>query len=320
MPRLCLAITDFALPLQADSAPRLATLERLLARGRCEPSAAPTWRHWLLEQANLAAPARLPLAGTVASHDGHFALVTPLHLLAGLEHVHLDPAGPPQLDATEWGTLVAGFNDTFGDSSLRLSHEHGAGLLSLPQALDVETFDPEPIAGRDAGAWLPRGPDGGWLRRLMTEAQMWLHEHPLNVARGARGQAPVNTLWLWGIGEGRFPLPSLSAPRLASNDAFLRRLWQRAGSTAGPTPDCLDVPSDGGVPELMTVSLGMLDDAAVPALEVLERAWLVPLEAALSDGRLERAEIFLAGSVVSLASSDRFRFWRRPRVWHEALR
>ncbi|MBU3694831.1 MAG: hypothetical protein FGM40_08405 [Rhodocyclaceae bacterium] len=53
-------------------------------------------------------------------------------------------------------------------------------------------------ANRPLDEHLPQGPRGAEWRRWLTEAQMLLHEHPLNVEREARGLRPLNALWLSG--------------------------------------------------------------------------------------------------------------------------
>ena len=115
--------------------------------------------------------------------------------------------------------IAASFNAHLGGDGLALEAVAPTlGLLALPRAVEAQTHDPAPLAGREAGAWLPSGADGGWLRRLMTEAQMLLHDHPVNAAREARGEAPVNGLWLWGSGGDAPPALPGSLPALASAD------------------------------------------------------------------------------------------------------
>lgn len=320
MTRLALALTDFTLPEDATKAPQLAAFDRLLSRGRRVTTTAPTWRHWVLAQAGIAAPARLPVARTVAGRAGHWALVTPLHLLAGLEHVHLDPAGPPALSAAESRELARGFNEAFGEDGIDLTFEGNVGLLSLPGPCDATTHDPLPLAGRDALAWLPSGPDGATLRRLMTEAQMWLHVHPMNIARETLGQPLVNALWFWGLGEDEIGLPAGQLPRLDSNDAYLTGVWRTAAAPLAPVPASLDewlaAPPANGV---VTLDLSSLAPGPAAALEAAEQQWFGPIAARLARSSLAQAEIFLGGAMVTLRPGDRLRIWRACRPWHEVL-
>lgn len=321
MDRFALAVTDFALPLQSDSAPRLEVLERLLARGRRSVAGAASWRHWILERSGFAPPRELPLGSLLAGREGSFALATPMHLLAGLEHVHLDPAGPPRLDEREWGDLVHSFNAEFAQDGLSLDHHAGIGVLSLPRPVSTVTHDPHALPGREAGNWLPGGADGGWLRRTMTGIEMWLHEHPLNRRRESSGRAPVNGLWIWGTGREPLAPPPGSLPVLATDDVLLRQAWSRAGSNARPLPDSFDAWSlEGRTDGCLALSLSELDPDPRAALESFESRWLAQIAAATASGRGGQVSIYLGGTVLEFSRIDLFRFWRRPRAWQEALR
>lgn len=321
MTRLAVAITDFAVPLGADSAPRLEVLERFLARGRRQSHGARSWRHWLLSRCGVQAPPELPLGSALAGDGRPHALVTPVHLLAGLEHVHLDPGGVPRLDAGEWRQLVDTFNDEFAGDGFMLRQAGDLGLLSLPRPLDVLTHDPQALAGRDAGRWQPDGPDGGGLRRAMTGFQMWLHDHPLNADRAARATVPVNALWVWGAGTAPLEPAATGLPPLLSDDLPLRRAWAAWGGQGHDLPAAFaegDPVRYGDA--CVALSLAALDADPREAMAALERGWLAPVEQALGAGRIHEAALFLDGVEVCLARRDRLRFWQRPQAWYEVLR
>lgn len=54
-------------------------------------------------------------------------------------------------------------------------------------------------------AALPRSKQARQWLSLWSEAQMVLHQSPVNQARQARGQPTVNSVWLWG--GGNLPTP-----------------------------------------------------------------------------------------------------------------
>jgi hypothetical protein len=321
MKSLAIAFADFGLPVQAELAPRMDALGRLLARGAQTACGLPGWRHWVLETAGVSPPRRLPLARTIADQAGNWAIATPVHLLAGLEHVHFDPTGLPQLSDDEWQQVAVEFNRVFDGDGLRLKVERGCALLRFDQGVDALTHDPLPLSGRDVGAWLPAGADGARLRRLMTEIQMWLHVHPLNEARGRDGQAPVNGLWIWGQGGDELPPVPAMLPRLAANDPFLRRYWESVGAPAGLPPASFEQWRAESPPAaIVALELAGIDRDPARALELAEERWFGPLEFALACGELSAARLFLDGAIVALRRSDRMRFWRPRRPWHEALR
>lgn len=319
MARLLLAVPDFPRHVETDAVPRLQALESLIARGRPGAPAA-EWRSWILGQAGADVSAPLPVARVVAGRDGHFAIATPVHLLAGLEHVHFDPAGLPSLNAEEWTRLCVGFNDVFSSDGLHLAREHGVGLLSLPRPVDALTRDPEPLAGREAGAWLPSGTEGAWLRRLMTEVQMWLYDHEINMEREARELCPVNGLWLWGLGGDAARAQRPPRAMLASRDPFLRRLWANDGGQVGGDPDDLETTLDTGA-DCVVASISLAGLAPTPgeSLQRLEADWFAPLAAGMVSGRVGSAELLLGDASLVLRPADRFRFWRRVRPWQEVL-
>jgi hypothetical protein len=321
MPRLSLAITDLAPPAGGTLLPRLPALERLLSRG--DRGAGPAdFRRWILARAGIDAPARLALAEVVAGRPGAWALATPVHLVAGLERVHLHPAGVPALAPGELDAVAASVNRQLGGDGLALEAVTPTlGLLALPRPVEAETHDPALLAGREAGAWLPAGADGGWLRRLMTEIQMLLHEHPVNAGRAARGEAAMNGLWLWGVGGDALPALPATLPALATTDACLAALWRRADTKVAAPPAAADALLDVGAGEghVVTLELGALAASPVDALGEMEERWFAPLERALARGRLEGVDLWLGGWTVACAPRDRLRFWRRGAPWHEAL-
>jgi hypothetical protein len=217
--------------------------------------------------------------------------------------------------------LAEAFNAEFGPDGLHLDCDDGLGLLSLPRPLVATTHDPGALAGRDAGAWLPSGPDGGWLRRTMTSIQMWLHDHPLNRERASAGQVPVNALWLWAVGAGSVSWPAAPLPVLATDDEVLRRLWRRAGAVATGLPASFEAWQPAAAPQAcVALSLAGLAHDPRQALDALESGWLAPVAAAVRSGRLAEARLHLGASILEFSRADLFRFWRRHRAWHEVLR
>jgi hypothetical protein len=150
---------------------------------------------------------------------------------------------------------------------------------------------------------------------------MWLHRHPLNSTREARAEAPVNALWLWGLGAESLPLPAGTLPSLASDDPVLGSLWRCAGSPLRPSPSSLEAWLDAGAPAgVVTLALASSRCEAAAALELAERSWFEPLAAALAAGRVGRAEMYLGGRVATLGRTHWLRAWRPRRAWREALR
>lgn len=155
----------------------------------------------------------------------------------------------------------------------------------------------------------------------MTEIQMWLHEHPLNVPREAAGRPPVNALWIWAAGSTPLAPPAGGLPPLVTDDVVLRRAWNRLGGRATALPDAYQAGwADGQSAGCTALSLTGLDPDPVRALAEFEQRWLGPVASAVGAGEIEEARLYIDGTVVRFSRGDLLRFWRRPKAWYEALR
>src|SRR5690606_34285880 len=90
----------------------------------------------------------------------------------------------------------------FGDAPA-LCAVDGTWFIELSRALDIETVPPHAVQGRAVREHLPAGTDARRVHAWMNEMQMFLHAHPLNRERAARGLPALNGVWIWG--EGQLP-------------------------------------------------------------------------------------------------------------------
>ena len=149
---------------------------------------------------------------------------------------------------------------------------------------------------------------------LLNEAQMLLHAQPLNEAREARGQLPINSLSFWGAGAA----PGSAQSRwqsVAADDPAILGVARLAGARHRALPpsaqEWLDrLPEDGR-------HLAVLD-ARQAAVADLERDWFAPLLAALRANRVGMLTVHVpdAAEQVSFETirGDLRRFWRRPKA------
>jgi 2,3-bisphosphoglycerate-independent phosphoglycerate mutase len=71
------------------------------------------------------------------------------------------------------------------------------------------TQPPHDILEQNITPYLPQGKGAEDLQRLMDASKAVLADHPVNLARKARGDVPVTQIWLWGQG------PALQLPTYA---------------------------------------------------------------------------------------------------------
>ena len=310
MPQLYAALTDLVVPEEAADTPlpRLPVCERLLTRAR-RRSAPPDWRRWALAHARLEAPpGDLPIGRTLARRHGApdtaeatWFVATPVHFVAGFSSVHFDRDGELALPPETAGTLARRFAAEWQDPTLTLVPAGEALLLRAAGLWQVESQDPAPHAGRPLGPALPQGVDGGRLRRLMTELQMWLHADP---PRAEDGRV-LNGLWLWGSGRGECHGTARWPMLAGATDPFLAALAHDGAALADARLECWS---------LAALTRGGLDFAAA------DRLWFAPLAEALAAGRLSGAELYVAGHAFELSRWQRLRRWRRVHPWWELAR
>jgi hypothetical protein len=275
---------------------RLPRLERLLSRA--DARAAPAdWRRWQLAAVGLAAPpGDLPAGWWLVGEPGAAAagsvlVATPVVLRAGMSDVRLERLAAA--DAAALGALARQFNADWQGEPVTLEARGGGLVLRHRASLAVETVDPATLVGAEIGVSLPRGADGGVLRRLMTELQMWLHACP--------AAAGINGLWLWGA--GRTPLAGRARwPAVAPADALLAaaRALHPGDADAALTLQSVDV------------GTWLAAGRTLPALDAA-------LGALLEARRAGGARLHVGGREFVLAGRQRLRLWRRVRPWWELL-
>jgi hypothetical protein len=194
----------------------------------------------------------LPWSAWWAAQDGvaldssrAWGLLSPGHWLMGREQLTLlDPASLG-LDEAGSRALFAAVAPLFEDDGWTLVW--GAPLrwyAAHPTLTQLPTASLDRVIGRNPDVWLTAHPQARTLRRLQSEVQMLLYQHPANDAREAAGLLTVNSFWLSGCGQpptGQTALPqspvwpagitlvdTLRAPLLADDMPAWLQAWQAA--------------------------------------------------------------------------------------------
>lgn len=312
---------------------RLESVETLLAKGRRSTLKAASTEDWLtgryeLEQPSLAAFSLLGDGGSPG--DGVWLRTDPVHLRVDRDTLVLADSSVFPLDMDEARALTASLNQHFSPM-LEIHALHPERWYARLQSPSQSRFRPTAaVRGHPITAQLPRGEDGMHWHALMNEAQMLLHAHPVNEAREARGDLPVNSIWLWGEG-GSEGTPSGAADthtrpfeRVLSDDAVARGLGLASGASVAPLPAnatawLTDAPATGNtlivLDALRAPAAYDETDAWQEAAQKLERDWFTPLLAALRAGRIGMLTLHLPAAGDGIASEtvrlDLNRFWRR---------
>ena len=160
----------------------------------------------------------------------------PVHLHADAADLVLFDTADTDLSGAESRALAARVNDALqpGGPSIDAAHPH-RWYVALNAPARMSTTPLSLAAGVKISSQMPRGPDAPRWHRWMNEAQMALHECPVNIERERRGAAPINSIWPWG--GGSLPPPAVAPFVQAwSDDAAVRGLARHAGIECGALP------------------------------------------------------------------------------------
>jgi hypothetical protein len=277
-----------------------------LARGTRLPAAVPGYLVALSEHfrwPNGALPAAALIRQSVAGDAGDALWLSadPAWVQPEVSGARLLAIGNLGLTVDDAASLVAALAETFEAQGMTLQvGDAQHWQVRLPAYVDVPPFpEPEDALGADLFEQLPKGDAGRQWRALLNEAQVVLHNHPVNRRRAAEGLPPVNSVWLWGAGA----LPEWVESGLShiySDDLLVWSLAHRAD---------VDVHARAGFSGGQGVSIDLLDLQDVQPV-AFGRDWWPAIEARLASG----AEVRLAfadGVRVALHKRHRLRFWRK---------
>lgn len=237
---------------------------------------------------------------------GFWLRVQPIHFIAGLDRITtVVLRGAGRMNAAERSALDPVFAEHLQSTGLELHAANDEWLLGSASPLSLQTVTPEFAAANPFSEILPRGADAGPVRRLMTEMQMLLHEHPVNERRQARGAPAINAVWVHG--EGMLSGPSsVSLPAGYGEDPFLRGIYRLHDQAVGAKP----ADAKSLLAQLRGPTVAVID---APDVDALETQWLAPLARALLSGAISRLTLMFDVWQVSVERADMFKLWRRDR-------
>jgi len=255
-------------------------------------------------------PRRLAVAAITRQMDvgdarpGTWLRADPAWVRADMTSARMLACGELGLSADEAQALVAPLRSLFGDEGFPIdAPTPSRWYLRLPEQARLPAFSaPDAVLGDDLHTHMPAGDEGRRWRRLLNEAQVLLHNHPLNAQRLRAGKPPVNSLWFWGGGT----LPDhvrCNAAALVSDDATGLALARLAGiATAAAEPAAIRQGEGARI-----IDLALLRDVA--ELE----PWLATAAETIAARRYAILRLdFADGACFAHLPRHRWRWWRRP--------
>ena len=163
----------------------------------------------------------LPWAAWSQAQAGHTsaqpqAWITPCHWQVGMDQVIMHDPARLQLSDEESQQLLQAMQPFLQEDGLQVTwhsaltwHAQGDMLADMP------TASLDRVIGANVKHWMPDSAAARPLRRLQSEMQMLLYNHPVNDAREARRQPTVNSFWLHGAGVLHAQTPTAAPALLA---------------------------------------------------------------------------------------------------------
>lgn len=132
---------------------------------------------------------------------GAWGFITPCHWKIGSQHVVMSGSALTDFSEQDARALLGAMQPYFAEDGISLHYQQPTRWLAQSELFDgLATASLDRASGHDVSNWLPTDSRAAQLRRLQSEMQMLLYNHPVNESRSERGLPVVNSFWLSGTG------------------------------------------------------------------------------------------------------------------------
>jgi hypothetical protein len=339
-----LVIPDLFLPkdFAADACRglHLSALEKLLGRGHSEMLEPVLLENLLCELFDIPFQGDAPIATISAAFDGLNAgcwlRADPVHLNLQRDQLLLAAV---RVGSEEAAALCASLNVHFSGQGMEFFAPHPQRWYVRLDALPLMRTTPlSQVIGGDVRRMLPAGEEAARWHQLFNEIQMLLHAHPLNEAREARGESPINSVWFWGGGCDRangslrssgepvgLPLAGALLQQnyvsVSSDDVLVEMFADAAGIPFAAWPKQWNIGGEGKQLLVWTGLRSTLQSGDLAgwriALQDFETGYAQPIWQALRSGEIAQLQLdILSGDGirrVRLNRGDAWALWRRAK-------
>ncbi|NRR31165.1 hypothetical protein HSX11_13335 [Oxalobacteraceae bacterium] len=261
----------------------------------------------------------------LAQSEGYWLLLQPVHIQISRNHLLMSDPRQLELSDAHARALFDSAKPYFDEIGLTLLYgDAGTWFLRADDWTSLQTATPDAAIGLNLSDAMPLGESARACRKLQNEVQMLWYEHPANAERLARGQAEVNSIWIWGGAPATASAAAGSAAGTGNVGGGPLSIgaappWMAAlAEPARRAPDVRQAIADGGtvlLGELIPNGLAGDWGAWLAQMQALEQHWFAPLLAALKDGSLGRLTLTLSHRngwhEVSCTKNALRAFWRK---------
>lgn len=206
----------------------LKTWVNLLAKSHCSAASSSVFEviNSIVElslDADFPSAALTLLANDLYDESMHYMHADPVHLRAELDHAVLTSSADLSITEAESFELCSILHKHFSQDDLALFRlNKNQWFVSSKNMITIKTTPLVDAVGRNVNFILPTGQDSSQWKQVLTEAQMLMHSHEVNVGREDAGQPIINSLWFYG--SGKLPVVKSKVTAICSNDEMYRGL------------------------------------------------------------------------------------------------
>jgi hypothetical protein len=234
------------------------------------------------------------------------AAADPVYLEPMLDHLVLHAIRSGGVSPSQMRKLIDHLQTVLaGDKNFGFTRLGSYAYISARTPIATASIPAYVVDNKKPDEFMPSGEYAAEHRNLLSEIEMALHEHEVNLSRESSGHLPINSLWLWGGGTA--PQQEVRAqPPLFSDGALLKGFWNSAKGMTEPWPGdiatCIEKSVAGFVAE--TPEFADSPDLLVNYLEELREA--------LYSGRLSSLTLLFRGGLrAHVQRKHVLRVWRR---------
>ena len=250
----------------------------------------------------------------------------PVHLRADLDQAVLSSSEDVNITDSEAAAICDMLNQHFDQDALNfVSLNKDQWFVSSRKKIKINATPLVDAIGRNINFILPVGEDSIRWKQVLTEAQMLMHSHELNIARESSGSMTIISLWFHGAGA-LANIENNNVTRLCSNHDRLKGLagyincdYSRLPDTVNEYPDYLLSCEKGTVNVLHLADIEHLVNYTDvrPWLNQLTETldhWIYPLLKLAKRNNIKITLYPCNGKKYQFSKYDILKFWRKDKL------